>query len=287
VCERCGALRLQNPDDGLVGGDSGRLDPHNGASPEPSNGGSKVGASARLDNRATSGWYYVGHGQLRQVDADGWTEKYRNSDEPVRSTPVEESVSSSPLLAHADPGGRPSRRARWFVAATVAAVTAVAVSASGTAEAVLAEPTVRSPAPRVAIVTAKQAISPFRAAPSMSPLAFNADFSKQRALAKAADIIGDMENVDECLRTGVDVNSALVLLSRSFGRLAETGIPPTVNRSDYLAQVTTLQSLTAEAAEGYGVDRTAAMATYSSVRNKTGVLFRQINRALGSSLSVP
>ncbi len=121
----------------------------------------------------------------------------------------------------------------------------------------------------------------------MSPPAFNADFSKQRALAKAADIIGDMENVDECLRTGVDVNSALVLLSRSFGRLAETGIPPTLDRSDYLAQVMTLQSLTAEAAEGYGVDRTAATATYSSVRNKTGVLFRQINRALGSSLSVP
>ena len=121
----------------------------------------------------------------------------------------------------------------------------------------------------------------------MSPPASDADFSEQRALAKAADITADMENVDECLRTGVDVNSALVLLGRSYGRLAETGVPPGLDRSDYLARVATLQSLAAEAAEGYGIDRTAAIATYSSVRNKTRALFEQINGALGSHLSMP
>ena len=57
VCERCGALRLQNPDDNLVGGGSRRLDPGNGGPAERSGGGSSGGAGARLEDRKGPGWY--------------------------------------------------------------------------------------------------------------------------------------------------------------------------------------------------------------------------------------
>ena len=111
-------------------------------------------------------------------------------------------------------------------------------------------------------------------------------FDRQRALAKAADIIGDIQIVDQCLADGVDVNSALTLLSRSYGRLAETGVPPGVDRSDYTLRVTTLQALTLQAAEGYDDDRAQAVASYSTARSETRVLFKQLNVALGSDLSL-
>jgi hypothetical protein len=123
--------------------------------------------------------------------------------------------------------------------------------------------------------------------PSISPIAVEASFNRQRVLAKAVDVIGDMRIVDGCLADGVDVQSALILLSRSYGRLAEAGVPPRLDRSAYLARVGTLQARTAQAAESYDTDRTEALATYVVVRDGTGVLFKQINGALGSDLSLP
>ena len=98
--------------------------------------------------------------------------------------------------------------------------------------------------------------------------------------------MGDIQIVDQCLADGVDVNSALTLLSRSYGRLAETGVPPGVDRSDYVLRVITLQALTLQAAEGYDDDRTQAVAKYSAARSGTRVLFQQLNVAIGSDLSV-
>ena len=48
-----------------------------------------------------------------------------------------------------------------------------------------------------------------------------------------------------------------------------------------------LQVLATQAAEGYDVDRTAALARYAAVRDGTGVLFQQINGDLGSHLALP
>ena len=123
--------------------------------------------------------------------------------------------------------------------------------------------------------------------PLVSPPAAAGSFDPQRALAKAADIIGDIQIVDQCLADGVDVNSALTLLSRSYGRLAETGVPPGVDRSRYTLGVTTLQALTLQAAEGYDDNHAQAVSMYSTARSETRVLFKQLNVALGSDLSLP
>ena len=113
------------------------------------------------------------------------------------------------------------------------------------------------------------------------------DFSGEWALAKAADVMGDLRIVDDCLADRVDVRSALVLLSRSYGRLAEAGVPPGLGRSDYLGRIAALASLAVQAAEGYDADRAEALAKYAAVREGTGVLFEQLNDALGSHLSLP
>jgi hypothetical protein len=253
--------------------------------------------------RTKSGWYYVGHGQLRFMDADGWTEQYRNIDNPapaaVPAVASSQVVASSgpPALPH-DPQERSARSATWFVAAAVAAVTSFLLSASGADLPGVDDPAdVRPPAPRAQTPSPEEvpesASVPVRptsgeaATPSISPLAFEGRFSQQRALAKAFDVIGDLRVVDDCLSDGVDVRSALILLSRSYGRLAEAGVPPGLGRSDYLGRVGALQVQSAQAAEGYDVDRTAALAKYAAVREGTRVLFQQINGALGSHLALP
>lgn len=254
--------------------------------------------------RTKSGWYYVGHGQLRYMDADGWTEQYRNIDNPP------------PAVAHAVPAASPSQPTQpsqpakpgprkkspplrtWIVIAAVGAVTAVMVSASGADLARIGDPAdVPSSALRAQGHTAEPVRAPVRGpaqatplgvpTPSIPPLVVGGDFSGEWVVAKAADVMGDMRIVDECLADRIDVNSALVLLSRSYGRLAEAGVPPGLDRSDYLGRVVALQSLAAQAAEGYDVDRAGTLAKYATVRDGTGVLFEQLNDALGSHLSLP
>lgn len=248
--------------------------------------------------RTRSGWYYVGNGRLRFMDADGWTDQYRNIDDPPPAPRLEAPASSPSRPVDPHPATRPSHTTAWFAAATVAAVTAVTVSASGGGLAGSGDRAGgRSPEPRAQGPTAGQARTPLvRPArpttsavptPSISPLAFEATFNQQRVIAKAVDVIGDMHIVDGCLAAGVDVQSALILLSRSYGRLAEAGVPPRLDRSAYLARVGTLQAQTAHAAESYDTDRTEALATYVVVRDGTTILFRQINGALGSDLSLP
>ena len=40
-----------------------------------------------MEYRTRSGWYYVGHGRLRFMDEDCWTDEYRNIDNPPRAVP--------------------------------------------------------------------------------------------------------------------------------------------------------------------------------------------------------
>lgn len=268
--------------------------------------------------RTKSGWYYVGHGQLRYMDADGWTEQYRNIDNPPPVASPYVPAPSSALAPQQDQPGPPGPRKKspplstWLAFAAVVAVTAVVVSASGAdlarpavtadipsstprAQGHTAQPVrvparvpVRSPAQATPLVRPTPSISPLVGpTPSISPLVVGGDFSREFALAKAADVTGDMRIVDECIADRIDVNSALVLLSRSYGRLAEAGVPPSLDRSDYLGRVVALQSLAAQAAEGYDVDRAGTLAKYATVRDGTGVLFEQLNDALGSHLSLP
>jgi hypothetical protein len=40
------------------------------------------------------GWFYVGNGQLRYKDSDGWTEQYEDLDGPPKTAPVEPPASA-------------------------------------------------------------------------------------------------------------------------------------------------------------------------------------------------
>jgi hypothetical protein len=286
-----------------------------------------------VEYRRTSGWYYVGNGQLRFMDDDGWTEQYRNIDNPPRAVPPAEPGPISAAPADREPADRPSRPIMaWFLAGAVTAALAVMAGApralgalfeqsaqvlapaptaqGGPAEGAVAGPPPPSPAapvtaspaaalpasPAAALTaspTATLPASPVASPPSASPTPVLSPsppagtFRVERVLAKAGDIIGDIKIVDQCLADGVDVNSALTLLNRSYVRLAESGVPPGLDRSEYVLRVRRLQTLTLQAAEGYDHDPTQAIASYSAVRSETRALFEQLNVALGSNLSLP
>jgi hypothetical protein len=281
-----------------------------------------------MQHRTKAGWYYVGHGQLRFMDANGWTDEYRNIDNPPRAVQPEEPGPSSAVPtdlepADGEPVDRSGRRVvAWFLAGAVTAVLAVMAGAphalvalfetsaevlapaplaqGGPADGVTAgrpppsdatAPTSPPPSSSPPSSTPSTSSTPPTASapptPLVSPSPVAATFQRQRALAKAVDLVGDIKIVDQCLADEVDVNSALALLSRSYGRLAETGVPPGIDRSDYVLRLTTLQTLTIRAAEVYDDDRTQALAHYSAARSETGVLFEELNVALGSDLSLP
>ena len=266
----------------------------------------------------------MGHGQLRFMDANGWTDEYRNIDNPPRAVPPPEPGPGSAVPADREPAdGEPADRSgrrvvAWFLAGAVTAVLAVMAGAphalvalfetsaevlgpaplaeGGPAEGVTAG---RPPPPDATSPTSPPPTSPTSSTsptsptasrsptPLVSPSPVAATFQRRRALAKAVDIVGDIKIVDQCLADDIDVNSALALLSRSYGRLAETGVPPGIDRSDYVVRLTTLQTLTIRAAEVYDDDRTQAVANYSAARSETGALFEELNDALGSDLSLP
>jgi len=63
---------------------------------------------------AESGWYYVGHGQLRYKDGHGWTDRYQDLDKdgghpPRHSAPVGPDDDGQPA-AKGSPRGRIPRR---------------------------------------------------------------------------------------------------------------------------------------------------------------------------------
>ena len=150
---------------------------------------------------------------------------------------------------------RTPRYTRWFVAAGVAAATAVAGSASKAADAVLQARRRGSGAS-----SAKRHSKAGTLAQPAGAIDFTARVRGGLQRTAGAGTGGRHHGGHGKRRrtpaTGVDA-TAPVRPSRRDGRLAETGVPPGLDRSDYVARVTTLQSLAAEAPERYGVDRTA------------------------------
>lgn len=134
--------------------------------------------------------------------------------------------------------------------------------------------------------------SPSRAAskllscnPGNTPL--GESFDRDRALNIAGDIIEDIATVDLRLMDGIAVPSALGLLESSFSRLVDLGAPPKVDAAGYCARLKTLESFADQAADEYDSDRMNSEAKYYTVRKETGVLFAQLNAALGTSLRLP
>jgi hypothetical protein len=265
-------------------------------------------------------WYYVGNGQLRFMDADGWTDQYRNIDDPAPAALAEDPVHR---FSPAPQEGLSSQVRTWLIAVTTAGVTAVVLGAGwstgaffdagppqqstvaslqGVAPKATTRPAAAKPKPTPAPSADKAAATTPQAAAVPSPRTLRiastskqvavsttespTEFRQARALSKAADVIADLAVVDKCLGEGTDVDSALILLGRSYGRLADVGVPPALQRTDYLVQVRSLETLTIEAAEGYAADPTKATAAYLEVRSRTGALVKQINKATGSRLSL-
>lgn len=53
------------------------------------------------------GWYYVGDGQKRYMDADGWTDQYESFDDPYKTTDKPR-ARIRPLRAYTEPADRVS-----------------------------------------------------------------------------------------------------------------------------------------------------------------------------------
>ena len=123
--------------------------------------------------------------------------------------------------------------------------------------------------------------------PSEDALPADAAFDRAYAVAKVSDIVDDIKTVDHRLKDGIGVSSALSLLSDSYGRLQDAGLPPGVDKSTYYARLSTLQAFAAQAADTYDSDAMQASARYVVVRKQTGVLFQQLNTALGTDFQLP
>ncbi len=117
-------------------------------------------------------------------------------------------------------------------------------------------------------------------------VATSSEFDRPYAMDIATDIIEDITTVDERLGDGIGASSALSLLSDSYGRLLDAGMPPGTG-SEYYGRVTTLQTFAEDAANLYDVNAMEGTAKYAVIRKQTGVLFGQLNDALNTAFRLP
>ena len=78
-----------------------------------------------MEQNKRPGWYYVGGGRLRFMNAEGWTDEYRDIDEQESPAPPQVFSASEDASTVSSSG---HRFPPWAVAAVVTGVTAVAVS---------------------------------------------------------------------------------------------------------------------------------------------------------------
>jgi hypothetical protein len=81
----------------------------------------------RLKMRAGEpGWFYIGSGQLRYKDTEGWTDQFQDLDGPARLAPQVDVMSPHPADAKRAPKGKnPRRKTPALVIAVCAAVLGV------------------------------------------------------------------------------------------------------------------------------------------------------------------
>lgn len=114
-----------------------------------------------------------------------------------------------------------------------------------------------------------------------------AEFDRAYAIDIGNDIVHDIKTVDGRLQDGIAVSSALDLLSDSYGRLLDAGMPPGVNEAKYYARLTTLQSFAEDAADLYVSNPMEGRAKYAVLREQTGPLLDQLNGVMNTSLRLP
>jgi hypothetical protein len=115
-----------------------------------------------------------------------------------------------------------------------------------------------------------------------------ATFDRAYLIKTSRYVIRDMKTINSRLRDGIAVSSALYLLSGSYGYMSNAGVPPKiVKKNAYRARIATLSDFAELAADEYYDDEIAALARYSVIQQQTRILFKQINAAIGTSLTVP
>lgn len=116
---------------------------------------------------------------------------------------------------------------------------------------------------------------------------FYSGFDRHYLIETAGWVRQSTHDVDRYLRDGIAVSSAMYNLSDAYGYMEHAGTPPRVRAADYRARLSTLASFTRQAARVYDYDPMTGTAKYVVVRHQTGILFHQINRAIGTHLTLP
>ena len=173
-----------------------------------------------------------------------------------------------------------ARAAAEAPAATVTIETTVTATVTATPSASPSEPT-SSPTPRSAEPAPKAAAT---SAPDGSP---QADFDPSYARTVAGYIIEDIGDVDEYMQDGIAVPSALYMLSSSYDRMTDAGVPPGADPAKYMARLTTLSSFAESAGDEYDDSPVEATARYAVIRRETGVVFSVLNSAMGTHFKLP
>jgi len=145
--------------------------------------------------------------------------------------------------------------------------------------------------PQPSATSQTSAPAPTRAAPTRTTTTSDpvpeSSFDRDWADSKVSDIIEDIRIIDERLLDGIQVPTPMRMLGDSFVRLADAGVPPGVDAADYMARLATLEDFARQAADTYSVSPIEGAATFAVVREQTGVLFDQLNAALGTSYRLP
>ena len=165
-----------------------------------------------------------------------------------------------------------------------------AVNSTGQGEAAAAEATMPSePVPdptTTALMTPPPAPATTAADVPVDAPQSESTFDRVWAIAKAKDVIDDIATLDERMLTGPDegIASGLRLLSDSYQRLSEAGVPPGVDASAYLASLSTLSQFASQASDEMVYAPSDGGARYEVIRQHTGPLLQELGQATGTRL---
>lgn len=223
-----------------------------------------------------SGWYYVGSGQLRYMDSDGWTAQYKTIESP-RSK-----ASQPPVVVEAEsqlggPGARSrGRSALWLAMAALVVIGGTgfafasgAVKPGGLQSFLSAVPSLTDAAP------AKASLKP-------SPVWDGGGYKKADYAKRVGGIpvlVGDVRGGSgNTLATHVD----LMGLGFQFNEIGKLPAPPKVDPTWWAANNTALSKLSQQAADEWAEgDREGAMVRFEVVVKKSNTLITKVNKAFG------
>ena len=142
------------------------------------------------------------------------------------------------------------------------------------------EPAPSARAPRSNAATSDASSDDSAAAPAGS-------FDKAWAIKVAGWVKDDIDALDDRYDRGIGMSTRLGMLSTNFGRLLDEGAPPGADSVTYLANVRTLKTFAANASDDYvsGME-TRGAARYTVIRENTTKLLSEINRTLGTSITL-